>query len=110
MVIRQGEVVSRVDRLGAKLQTVGERNYNLKLSSKRLKSGKYQVKFSASIQQHKQLYGYVLVDADETLREVVMSITNRLDRVKQRDTIHHINLYAVGQNIGVQDNFIVFDS
>ncbi len=101
---------ARVEQLGARPTTVSEQNYNLKLSSKRLRSGKCQVKFFARIDTRKELYGYVLVDAEETLRDVVRSIKSRLDKVKYRDTIHHINLYAVGQHSVFNDNFVVFDT
>lgn len=100
----------QVKMLQERMIPVSEMRYNLKLSSKRLKSGKCQVKFSASLTRKKQLYGYVLVNAEDTLKEVVTSIKSRLDLVKQRDTIHHINLYAVGQSRDITDNFIVFDA
>jgi hypothetical protein len=100
----------QVKMLHERMTPVPETSYNLKLSSKRLKSGKCQVKFSALLNKKKQLYGYVLVNAEDTLKEVVISIKSRLDLVKHRDTIHHINLYAVGTRSSLADNFIVFDS
>ena len=84
--------------------------YRLKLSSKKLKSGKCQVKFHATIARGKQLYGYVLVDACDTLRQVVNVINERLDMVKTTDTVHHINLYAIGKHNHLSPNFLVFDA
>ena len=100
----------QVKMLKERLMPVSDPCYHLKLSSKRLRSGKCQVKFSATLSRNKQLYGYLLVNADETLKEVVSTIKSRLDLVKQRDTIHHINLYAVGKAKSNLDNFIVFDA
>lgn len=100
----------QVKMLEERLTPVSDPCYNLKLSSKRLKSGKCQVKFSATLNRKKQLYGYILVNAEDTLKEVVTSIKSRLDLVNQRDTIHHINLYAVGKSQSTLDNFIVFDA
>lgn len=100
----------QVKMLHERMTPVQETCYNLKLSSKRLKSGKCQVKFSALLNKKKQLYGYVLVNAEDTLKEVVSTIKSRLDLVKHRDTIHHINLYAVGKRSSLTDNFIVFDT
>ncbi|MEQ8713558.1 MAG: hypothetical protein RIC80_11115 [Cyclobacteriaceae bacterium] len=100
----------QVKMLQERMTSVSEACYNLKLSSKRLKSGKCQVKFSALLNRRKQLYGYMLVNADDTLKEVVTSIKSRLDLVKDRDTIHHINLYSVGKRSSLTDNFIVFDA
>ena len=48
--------------------------YKLRLSSKKLDSGKCQVKFFATVRGNKDLYGYVLVEADQTLKEVVNGI------------------------------------
>lgn len=100
----------KVNMLNEHPTSLKEPYYNLKLSSKRLRSGKCQVKFFARIDTRKELYGYVLVDAEETLKDVVLSIKSRLDKVKYRDTIHHINLYAVGQHSVFNDNFVVFDT
>ena len=100
----------KVNMLDEQLTSLKEPGYNLKLSSKRLRSGKCQVKFFARIDMGKKLYGYILVDAEETLKDVVLSIKRRLDKVKYRDTIHHINLYAVGQHSVFNDNFVVFDA
>lgn len=83
--------------------------YRLKLSPKKLKSGKCQVKFHATVARGRQLYGYVLVDACDTLRQVVGIINERLDKVKQADTVHHINLYAIGKH-SHSPNFLVFDA
>lgn len=87
-----------------------DHQYQLKLSSKKLKSGKCQVKFHATIARTRQLYGYVLVDAEDTLKQVVTYIKERLDQVKSRDTVHHINLYAIGNKHHKDTNFIVFDA
>lgn len=85
-------------------------DYSLKLFSKKLKSGKCQVKFYASIRQRKDMYGYVLVDADKTLKDVVISIKEKLHTIKQTKEFHHLHLYSIGK-IGRDDmNFIIFDS
>ncbi len=89
--------------------TVGG-DYRLKLSSKKLKSGKCQVKFYASVERKKNLYGYVLADAGETLTDVITKITSRLDQVKKRDSFHHINLYSIGKRSTEDANFLVFDA
>ena len=85
-------------------------NYKLKLSSKKLKSGKCRVKFHASMEKSKRLYGYILADAGESVKDVVNKIVNRLNSVKSRDNIHHINLYSIGKRSQSDTNFIVFDN
>ena len=54
------------------------RDYKLKLSSKRLKSGNYQVKFYLTKPEHKGLYGYLLTSGGTSVRDVVTRIYDRL--------------------------------
>lgn len=84
--------------------------YKLKITSKKLKSGKCQVKFQASMEKKKKLYGYVLAESGETLKNVVEQIMARLDRVKNRDNFHHINLYSIGCGQAMDANMVMFDA
>jgi hypothetical protein len=85
-------------------------NYHLKINSKKLKSGKCQVKFSATVKLKQNMYGYVLADSGEKLNTVVEKIILKLDQVRNRDNYHHINLYRIGQSNQVDTNFMIFDS
>lgn len=84
-------------------------NYKLKITSKRLKSGKCQVKFSATVREQKDMYGYVLVDADRTLKEVVVGIREKLHTIRQTRDFHNLHLYSIGKNGNDALNFIIFD-
>jgi len=46
----------------------------IRIQSKRLKSGKCQVKFYTNIKGNKSRYGYLLTNPDQTLRDVVLRI------------------------------------
>jgi len=59
----------------------------LKLSSKRLKSGKVQVKFHFTSSQSRRQYGYLLTNPETSLKEVVAKI---------------IDSYTFGFSIGSQ--------
>ncbi|MEQ6118618.1 hypothetical protein [Reichenbachiella sp. MALMAid0571] len=85
-------------------------DYKLQLTSKKLNSGKCQVKFYAALEKKKNLYGYILADSGESLKDVVVKIINRLDMVKSRDNVHHINLYSIGKKDQHDTNFILFDN
>ncbi len=85
-------------------------DYRLRLSSKKLKSGKCQVKFYATVEARKNLYGYVLVESNDKLKDVVGKIKTRLDLVKRRDSLHHINLYSIGKNQANEANILIFDA
>lgn len=84
--------------------------YKIRLSSKKLQSGRCQVKFYAQVSDHKQLYGYVLVNATETLRQVIEKIRLRLDGMNVNDSFHHINLYSIGKRNTDDLNFVIFDA
>lgn len=84
-------------------------SYQLRLSSKKLRSGKCQVKFFASVKERKDLYGYVLVDSEQTLKDVVVGIKERLCEIRYTRDFHHIHLYSIGKTRRNDLNFIIFD-
>jgi hypothetical protein len=51
----------------------------LRIDSKRLKSGKCQVKYEAEIAGQRHRYGYVLADPKQTMEETVHKIVKLLD-------------------------------
>ena len=85
------------------------KNYKIQLSSKKLKSGKCQVKFKADLSIRKSLYGYLLVEASATLKDVVQFIGSRLELMHDRDSAQHIKLYQVGNQHGGPE-MIIFDN
>lgn len=86
-----------------------DRDYRIKLTTRLLQSGKCQVKFYASVAHNKQLYGYVLVDAEEKLKQVIAKIKRRLDLVRPRDSARHSSLFSVGNRFQCDSNFLIFD-
>ncbi len=84
--------------------------YKLKLSTKKLNSGKCQVKFYASVKERKDLYGYVLVDSDKTLKDVVSRIQDKLNVIRSSREFQHIHLYSIGKSVQDDMNFIIFDA
>ena len=86
-----------------------EGDIGLKLSSKKLSSGKCQVKFYITIRRKKQLYGYVLAEARTTLKEVVENIERRLTRMQKDDSCHHWNLYRIGKQKPQDLNIYIFE-
>jgi len=86
-------------------------SYKLKLCSKKLESGKFQVKFFASKEERSQdLYGYVLVDAKDTLKRVVSTIKSRLYLMEEADEYYHTHLYTVGKAKPPTSEFMIFKS
>lgn len=83
--------------------------YKLRITSKKLSSGKFQVKFFATIKKEKELYGYVLVDSDETLKSVINRIRKRLKILDSSIEYKHFHLYNIGQEVDVEPNFMIFE-
>ncbi|MEO9484851.1 MAG: hypothetical protein ABJG47_15435 [Ekhidna sp.] len=81
--------------------------YKLRISSKKLSSGRYQVKFFATIREEKQLYGYVLVEAEETLKSVISRIKKRLKELDYGYESNHFHLYNVAQE-SQRANLMIF--
>ena len=63
------------------------RDYKLKLSSKRLRSGKYQVKFYLSKPENNGFYGYLLTSGGTSVKDVVARIYDRLVLVKRKPAL-----------------------
>lgn len=98
------------DLLSDETNVTFDQDFKLKLTSKRLRSGKCQVKFFANLSQRKDLYGYVLVDADRTLKEVVSGIKDKLCTINHVSDYQNLHLYSIGKVGGADSNFIIFDS
>jgi hypothetical protein len=86
-------------------------HYDLKIESKRLISGNFQVKFFARQKQKKSFYGYVLVDAASTLKEVVLRIRNKLCFIQNQKDFRQTHLYSIGKfsELDLDLNFIIFN-
>lgn len=84
--------------------------FKLKIHSKKLHSGKCQIKFYAQMAERKNLYGYVLVDAKSTLKEVVHTINGRLIKIKNKDHYHHTHLYSLIKKKQDNSGFIIFEA
>ena len=67
----------------------------LKLSSKRLKSGKVQVKFQMQGNESGEQYGYLLTEPKTSLKEVVLRILASYERGLSLGNQSH--LYSIGR-------------
>ena len=70
-------------------------NCKLKLTSKRLKSGKVQVRFTVSSSSDEEQYGYLLTEPRTSLREVVKEIVQNFNTTKEQ--IYHAHLFNIGK-------------
>lgn len=94
----------------ANSETMFDEDYKLRLSSKKLKSGKCQVKFFAQLQNNKDMYGYVLVSSEQTLRDVVKGIKEKLNTISQTRDFYQLHLFSIGKIHKDDLNFLIFES
>lgn len=85
-----------------------DEQYKLRITSKRLKSGNYQVKFHASLISSKELYGYLLVSADETLKNVIIKIRERLRYIDLQEEKKYFDVYNLRSESIHEPNFMIF--
>ena len=83
--------------------------YKLRLFSKRLSSGNYQITFHAKLEDQHKKYGHVLVPERSTLKDVVYMIRKKLNEMGNGDLYHHRHLYSLGKPTERNHNFIIFD-
>lgn len=80
----------------------------VKIKTKRLKSGKCQVKFAVEGIGEDDYYGYLLVDAESTLKEVVHEIKGRISGIGDLGTWYQRHLFSIQQGRTSEDGFMVF--
>ena len=84
-------------------------HYRLKISSKKLSSGRFQVKFYATVKEDRELYGYLLVEPEESLKRVVSKIRERLNVLNHSIEHHHFHLHDLGHHVQTDPNFLIFE-
>ncbi len=65
----------------------------LRLTSKRLSSGRFQVNFSAEGEQ--PCYGYMLADPTSTVTDVVEKIRRHVQAMQSKDAYFQRNLFSL---------------
>lgn len=66
----------------------------LRLKSKRLKSGKFQVNFSTS-GCDQECYGYMLAEASTSVTEVIEKIRRHVSAMQNSDRYYQRNLFSL---------------
>lgn len=76
---------------------VYQNDLKVKIFPKKLGSGKCQVKFLVNLPQSRNIYGYLLVDPEMSLRDVVHEIKYNISRYKGPEYYYQANLYSIGR-------------
>lgn len=82
--------------------------YKLSLASKRLTSGKCQIKFTVTESELQIMHGYMLSEAGTTLKEVVTKIEDRVKLSASADRFYHSHLYNLSSKPAPQQDILLF--
>ena len=81
----------------------------IKLSSKRLNSGRCQVHFQVCTETgDSSWYGYTLAEPKDTVSEVVNRIRNRFSSAEDKISLHQKVLYHLNEHYSEKDNLMIF--
>ena len=81
----------------------------LKLSSKRLNSGRFQVNFSTHFLSQ-EFYGYLLAEPQTPVREVVEKISRHVDAMKCSERYLQRNLFSLTHREANSGRILIFKS
>jgi hypothetical protein len=84
------------------------KTHKIKIYSKKLPSGRCQVKFYLTTTRGKPYYGYILVESDKTVRYVIETILKKMEGIDEPDAYYHKHLYNVGTKSVIDSTFMVF--
>jgi hypothetical protein len=82
-------------------------DFKLKLSSKRLHSGRFQVNFS-TVGFDQGYYGYVLAESKTSVHEVVERIGRHLEAFHETDKYYQPNLFSLGKRKPGSEGIMIF--
>jgi hypothetical protein len=82
-------------------------DYRLRLTSKRLISGRFQVNFSTE-GFDEGYYGYLLAEPKTSVSEVVEKISRHLEAFDQTDKYFQPNLFSLGRRKPNSEKIMIF--
>jgi hypothetical protein len=82
--------------------------YRIRIFSKKLSSGKCQVKFYLKSNKKTPYYGYLLVDSGRTVNDVIEMIYTKLKKIDQPDLYFHDHLYNLQRKSKNDPDFMLF--
>ncbi len=82
----------------------------LKIESKKLQSGRCQVKFYTYGMFKEGYYGYLLVDTDKALKEIVTEIKSKLQAIEDPGIYYQRNLFSIEKRNNRINDIMIFRS
>ena len=90
-------------------EELNSENMKLKLSTRKLKSGNFQVKFEVSNEEVEHCYGYVLAKPGTTLKHVVGSIQQKILTQEARGDAPYVHLFSLDRRPRKMDDILIFN-
>jgi len=82
-------------------------NYKLKLKSRKLTSGNYQVDFIARASSE-ELYGYVLAEKSATVADLVTKIGRHINAMRNTERYYQRNLFSLTNRENNSGKILIF--
>ena len=82
-------------------------DYRLKLKSKRLTSGNYQIDFTAHASSQ-ELYGYLLAEKTVSVSEVVEKIGRHIEAMQNSERYYQRNLFSLTNREHTSGKILIF--
>ena len=82
-------------------------NYKLKLVSKKLTSGNYQINFTVK-DSCEELYGYLLAEKSVSVTDVVEKIGRHIDAMRNAERYYQRNLFSLTNRENNSGKILIF--
>ena len=80
--------------------------YKLKIQSKKLKSGRFQVNFSTG--ELNGYYGYLLAEPSTSVNDIITKINRHLDAMNNSERYFQRNLFSLGNRSENRGRILIF--
>jgi hypothetical protein len=81
--------------------------YKLKLKSKKLTSGNYQIDFTAQASSE-ELYGYLLAEKNVSVSDVITKIARHIDAMRNSERYYQRNLFSLTNRKNNSGRVLIF--
>ena len=82
----------------------------LRIQSKRLSSGRFQVNFNADDYYSNRYYGYMLAEPSTSLTEIITEINQHLESFRNSERYYQRNLFSLGNRKQNKGRILIFKS
>jgi hypothetical protein len=82
----------------------------LRIQSKRLSSGRFQVNFNTNDKNSSQYYGYMLAEPSTSLTDIIIEINQHIQAFRNSERYFQRNLFSLGNRKQNKGRILIFKS